>query len=120
MQNCQSLPLVLEKRTNFVGVAANCCDAFHSKIEWLRREAGLLQERHNKAPETTVHMEANIVSLGELSKLNDIVLTAVWEVDSGTHDLEICHGELELPQKHSASKTMIVFGFLRRMSAASK
>jgi hypothetical protein len=71
-----------------VGIATDCCDAFHSKIEWLRREAGLLQERHKEAPETAVHMEANVVCLGELSKSDDIILTAVWEVDSGAHNLE--------------------------------
>jgi hypothetical protein len=33
-------------------------------------------------------MEANIVSFREPSETDDIVLTAVWEVDSGTRDLE--------------------------------
>jgi len=72
-----------------VGIATDCRNAFHSKIEWLRRKPGLLQERHNEASETAVHMEANVVSLGKPSKTGDIVLTAIWEVDSGAHDLEM-------------------------------
>jgi hypothetical protein len=85
-----------------VSIATDCRDAFHSKIEWLRRKAGLLQERHKEAPETAVHMEANVVYLGEPSKLDDIILTAVWEIDSGAHDLEYimvslsCHRKIVL------------------------
>ena len=33
-------------------------------------------------------MEANVISLREPSETDDIVLTAIWEVDSGTGDLE--------------------------------
>jgi hypothetical protein len=36
------LLLIVEYRTNLVGIATDCCDAFHSKIERLRRETGLL------------------------------------------------------------------------------
>ena len=71
-----------------MGIATDCCDAFHSKIERLRRETSLLQERHNEAPETAIHMEADVVSLGKLSKADNIILTAVWEVDGGARDLE--------------------------------
>ena len=72
-----------------MGIATDCCDAFHSKIERLTRETGLLQERHDETPEAAIHMEANVISLREPSETDDIVLTAIWEVDSGTGDLEI-------------------------------
>lgn len=71
-----------------MGITTDCCDAFHSKIERLSRKTGLLQERHNEAPETAVYMKANIIFFGEPSKTNDIILTAVRIVDSGAHDLE--------------------------------
>jgi hypothetical protein len=71
-----------------VGIATDCCDAFHSKIERLTRETSLLQERHNEASETAVHMKSNIVFFGEPSKTDDIILTAVRVVDSGAYDLE--------------------------------
>ena len=71
-----------------MGITTDCRDTFHSKIERLRRETSLLQERHNEAPETAIHMEADVVFLGEPSKANDIVLTAVWEVDGRARDLE--------------------------------
>jgi len=34
-------------------------------------------------------VETNVVSLGEPSETDDIILAAIREVDSGTHDLEI-------------------------------
>ena len=42
-------------------------------------------------------MKANIVFFGEFSEANDIILAAIGEVDSRTHDLKKKHLKLEIP-----------------------
>jgi hypothetical protein len=34
-------------------------------------------------------MEANVVSFGESSETDDVILAAIGEIDSGTHNLSI-------------------------------
>jgi hypothetical protein len=75
--------------TNFVSITTDSGNTVHPEVEGLRRKSCPLQERHNETPETAVHVEANIISLGKSSKTNNIILAAIGEIDSGTHNLAI-------------------------------
>jgi hypothetical protein len=75
--------------TDFMSITTNSGNTVHPEIEGLRRKSCSLQEWHNEASETAVHMEANVVSLGKSSKTDHIILATIGEIDSGTHNLAI-------------------------------
>lgn len=71
-------------------VAADRSNAVNSEVEGRCRVTCLLKERHDETSETAVNMETNIVLLSQATKSRNIVLISIWEVDSGTDDLNNC------------------------------
>lgn len=61
-------------------------------------------------------MKANVVFFGEFSKANDIILAAIGEVDSRTHDLKKILVSLKHRAQSSVTWTMIVFELLKKDS----
>lgn len=72
-----------------MSITTNGGDTIHPEVERLRRKSGHLQEGHDEAPETAIHVEANVVSSGKSSETDDIILAAVGEIDRRTYDLSI-------------------------------
>lgn len=68
-------------------ITTDTCYTLHSEVERFYRKAGLLQEGHDEAAETTVDVKANLVFLRELTKGDDVVLAAVGEVNCRAYDL---------------------------------
>jgi hypothetical protein len=70
-----------------VGVAADARYTLDTEVEGLRREARFLEEWHDEATKTTIHVEADLVFLCEFAECNNVVLASVRKVDGGAYDL---------------------------------
>ena len=69
------------RNTYLVRVATDRRHALYPEIESLDREAGGVEEGHDEAAQTAVDVQADLVLLGQLSESDDIVLTAIWEIN---------------------------------------
>jgi len=71
-----------------MSVAANRGDPVHRKVEIRQAAICPFQERHKEASQTTIHMQSNLVLLGQLTKIEDGIDSTVGEVwcRSDQHD----------------------------------
>ena len=70
-----------------MSVAAYASYALHPEVEGPDGEPGFFKEWHDKAAETAVNVQANLVLGGELPERDNVILVAVREVYCGTNEL---------------------------------
>ena len=68
-------------------VAADSGDTLYPEVKRFNRESGLFEEGHDEAAETAIDVQTDVVLLSQLSESDDVVLVAVWEVDTRTSQL---------------------------------
>lgn len=76
-----ALVISMKKITHFVCITADGCNAFNPEVKRFDWKAGLLKERHDEAAQAAIDMKSDIVLLRQLAQCDDIVLTAIWEID---------------------------------------
>ena len=85
---CRRLQCSYRRLTVFVGIAADRGHPVYRKVEIRQAAIRPFQERHKKASQTTIHMQSNLVLLGQLTKIEDGIDSTVREVwcRSDKHD----------------------------------
>lgn len=91
-------------------IAADSSNALDPEVERLRGESGCLQEGHDEAAQTAVHMQSDMVLCCQFSQCDDVILTAVREIDRRAYNLRRLSIDVHVG---SLLLTIIVFGLLR-------
>lgn len=82
------LSCVHMRGTYLVGVTADRGDTVHSEVESLDREAVVLKERHDKAAQTAINVQPDVVLLCKLAQCDNVILATIREIDCRPYDLE--------------------------------
>ena len=103
-----------------MGITANTCHSADAKIKrgqfvttvFTICKTSLLEEWNNEGTETTVNVETNVISRGECTKCDDIVLITIWEVDCGAYELSDIGCDVRTSHAGQNGLTSMVLPFL--------
>lgn len=68
-------------------IATNRCYTRVPKVKYVALEACFLEERNDKAPKATIHVQADVVFCCKCRQFGDVVHASVREVHRRTDDL---------------------------------
>lgn len=79
-----------------VRITADCSHTLDPEVERFDRIACLLEEGDDKATKAAVNVQAEVVSLCELAKSDDVIFVSVWEVYARSDQLSKISRRLSL------------------------